>query len=621
MKEVLLNWLPPAMENMPSPGLSALKGFLSQHGYNVKIKYWNLIFKRVNKEFFNISGGEDDDFLDFAPFFSYLAIHNNDMDLGEQIKYMILLKKPSLSNRPQGYIEKVFLKNYESINSLIDEEIDKLDIGKYLYVGFTTKFNQWIIANIIIERILKVHPETIIIAGGCGTANEAQSLMKNFPHYQYVSWGEGEHSLLKLTEFISQSNPYEISIESIPNIVYRRDSDIKISTKPNVYINLDEASYDYSDYFEQLKQHRIHTDIYLPVERARGCSWKKCRFCFLNNGYKFRVKSIGPLINEIKESAKKYGVFNFFFMDNDVIADNLEDFEEILNQLIDYRSENNRFTISLGEIVTKGLTSKIIRKITLAGFKAIQIGYESTSANLLKKIDKKNSFASNLMCVKWGRHYGLSFKGVNVMRNMLDETASDVKEAIRNLHLLRFLITKDFFEHRTSHLAINSTSKYFEMLKPEERDKYYSILMGFLPQNYVNNDDKYYLFFDFASQNFNILWEVFEAVDKHYLTNKYSYTLIHDRSSIYYTESYNSYPTKELEFEEDSIHWRILKECNDQVMPFDKVFSAIVRTTEVSSEQVLEAIDELVEEGIFYCDEEKRELVSIINTNLATSSL
>lgn len=44
MKTILINWLPPSLVNIASPSASVLKGFLQQEGYEVHVKYWNLIF-------------------------------------------------------------------------------------------------------------------------------------------------------------------------------------------------------------------------------------------------------------------------------------------------------------------------------------------------------------------------------------------------------------------------------------------------------------------------------------------------------------------------------------------------------------------------------------------------
>lgn len=53
MKNILLNWLPPSMENGPSPSLSVLKSFLEKNGYRVRIIYWNLKMNSLLRDFFN----------------------------------------------------------------------------------------------------------------------------------------------------------------------------------------------------------------------------------------------------------------------------------------------------------------------------------------------------------------------------------------------------------------------------------------------------------------------------------------------------------------------------------------------------------------------------------------
>ena len=43
MAKILLNWLPPSMENMPSPAHSVLKNTLEGLGYDVYIEYWKIL--------------------------------------------------------------------------------------------------------------------------------------------------------------------------------------------------------------------------------------------------------------------------------------------------------------------------------------------------------------------------------------------------------------------------------------------------------------------------------------------------------------------------------------------------------------------------------------------------
>lgn len=553
----------------------------------------------------------------FFPFLAYLAIHYKDDVLKERIKYSILSLKPSLINESADYIDHYLLNSYERINWLIDTELKQMPLDDYLYIGFSTQFNQWIIANIIIDRIRKIKPDTIFIAGGCGTQKEARALLRNFTHYQYVSWGEGEYSLLQLTRFLDPTSSGSLPLEKIPHIVYLQGQDIVTSDNPNVYVDLDQSLYDYTDYFEQLKSYPENVKPRLPVEKGRGCHWRRCRFCFSNAGYKFRAKTPEVIIHEMDMALKKYPIQQFIFVDNDIIANDIEGFNKFLDLLIELRANHRPFQIVMAEVITKNITSFIIEKMMIAGLKKIQIGYESPSDRLLAKINKKNTFASNLLCIKWGLYYGIKFGGVNVIRNLLEETDEDIKEGIGNLYFLRFFLSKESFFHRMSFLAVATNSRYFHRLKPIELESYESELYSFLPSGYVREEDKYTLIVDSINPGYNELWNVFTAVQTHYLQNIYTYKLMCTRGLIYYREFYNSQDTKELEFDGfSSIHWRVLEACNHKVRSLGELEKEIAAERLSEEESLAEVVDSLKEEGILYCNQDRSEIVSIINTDM-----
>lgn len=130
-------------------------------------------------------------------------------------------------------------------------------------------------------------------------------------------------------------------------------------------------------------------DISLPFEGSRSCHWKKCHFCYLNTGYKFRTKTPSSLCAEIEAAIKKYNSYCIFFVDNDIVVNDFNRFDELLDDLISIRQKYPQFTIESAEIITKNFSAPYIKKMALAGFKSVQIGYESPSNNLLAKIDKK----------------------------------------------------------------------------------------------------------------------------------------------------------------------------------------------------------------------------------------
>lgn len=618
MKKILLNWLPPAMVNFASPAMSVLKGYLRKNGYQVDVKYWNIALNNKIEEFFNFQKmGQDVDIYKFLPVLTYLSVENDDRKLQERLRYTILMLKPQLNSKPKNFIDDYIHRYHREINELIDNQIDSCDIEDYLYIGFSTQFSQWIFADIIIRRILRKHPKVILISGGSGTEKQAQAMLRNFPYYSYAFWGESEHSLLQLTRYLDESDNEPLALADIPNVAYLKDSTVQSNRIPNVYIKLEDLEYDFQDFVEQYRQSKSNISPSLPLEKVRGCHWRKCHFCYLNSGYKFRVKSSDRIIQEIVDHVARYRINNFSFVDNDIIGRDMTEFNLFLDRLIQLRSDNQVINIDMAEVVTKDITAKVIEKMSLAGFKYIQMGYESPSGKLLNKIDKKNTFASNLLCVKWCLHYGIILAGVNVIRNLFEETDEDVKEAIRNLHFLRFYLKKGVFYHNMSLLSIAENSRYYQSLQPKQLEHYSSDLWQSLPQGYIREEDKFVLVTDYTLSVYNRLWDVFESVEEYYLKNRYTYSLMQNDGIVYYREFYNSHLVKELEFERiSSVHWYVMEQCNHKVCSIDELRSLARIQTLCMEESLENAIDELSSEGLLYCNDDRSQLVTVINTDL-----
>jgi len=95
----------------------------------------------------------------------------------------------------------------------------------------------------------------------------------------------------------------------------------------------------------------------------------------------------------------------------------------------------------------------------------IQIGFESASNSLLKKIDKKNSFATNLNTIKHCYEVGVFVGGANILFNLPKETEEDIYEAIENFRFFRFIMNREtVFTLRPVILKINSTSRYYKAI-------------------------------------------------------------------------------------------------------------------------------------------------------------
>lgn len=106
MAKILLNWLPPSMESMPSPAHSVLKQTLEGLGHNVNIEYWNIKLCPILESFLNL-GNEiyKRELVKFIPFYAYLGIEYKQNALLNPLIDNILYLKPQLQGSSAKYIK------------------------------------------------------------------------------------------------------------------------------------------------------------------------------------------------------------------------------------------------------------------------------------------------------------------------------------------------------------------------------------------------------------------------------------------------------------------------------------------------------------------------------------
>lgn len=619
-KKILFGWLPPAMENSPAPSLSVLKPVLNQLNYDVTIKYWNIALNPLIKSFFNLEDAiYETELHKLMPFLLNSAIKEKDSEVINKIKYYIYSQKPQLHHKGNEYMDSYLRSFNDKLEEWIDNEIKHTKFDDYLLIGFSAHFYQWLVANLFIEKIKSAFPNTTILIGGFGTKEEATTFLQNFPNVNYASWGEGEYALQQLVLYLDKEN---IPISSIPNTAYRIDTEIKTNPIRNTYRELNQLSMDFSDYFNTVENHIIDQNIVLPIEGGRGCSWKRCKFCFLNSGYKYRTKSNKHILAEIKKQTSKHNINRIMFLDNDIIGADINNFLNLLDLLIEYRKENNDFSILLAEIVTKNIPFNVIKKMALAGFESVQIGYESPSNKLLAKIHKKNTFASNLFFIKWANELGIHINGANVLRNLLEETVEDIKESIDNIYFMRFYLQKRLVYHSYSHLSVAKSSPYYKTLqKTHQLEEWQeSNLSQFTSSKYIPAEDKFILFFDFVKSDYNHLWDVFQKIEQHYINNMYDYQFVLDNSTIYYREFYNNSLIKEIEFDTKDIYWLVLQICNMEILSINQLSGRLNNYTFKDGETLSEVVSSLQKEGLLYCNSERTEILTIVETQKAISA-
>jgi radical SAM superfamily enzyme YgiQ (UPF0313 family) len=608
---ILLNCFPPSTPGTPSPALSILKSFLVSNGYHVDVKYWNILLADIQQQFLNNKPNFDVDIDGLLLFINYILVHSNEQPDFSDLKYHLLSVYPKWNNLRKDYVSSKMRQYASDLEKIIMREINSMNLDKYALFGISTKFHQWICGGIVANKIKEAFPGLKIVIGGMGTSDEAMALMKNFDYYDYAIWGEGEYPLFQLCQSIENTS----SAINIPYLIYRDEANVPQISSPSkkkIFFDMNSKIIpDYSDYFEQ--NNMQISKIALPIEGSRGCHWNKCNFCYLNDGYKHRAKTTSLILDEVELLINKYNVRSFFQVDNDIIGKDLKEFGKYLDGLISIKSRYNDFEILSAEVITKGINSSIIKKMAIAGFKNIQIGYESSSNKLLMKINKKNTFASNLLFIKWARLFSLPLSGANIIMGLLEETAEDVMEAIDNLDYLRFALHKNIFQHNYALLHISTSSPYFQTIeKQNDLDKWDKTPpIGLLPYNYVDTKSSYILFY-YYQKNQKCLWDYFKIVEGFYLSSNFHYKIFQNANDVHYCEYYKGLLINELIFENDSLHWKILNLCNHQVLSLEQLKAGMLQEKQ---DDIILAIESLRNEKLLYTNYDLSEIVSVINSD------
>jgi radical SAM superfamily enzyme YgiQ (UPF0313 family) len=581
--------------------------------------YWNILLHHLENEFTwnkcqNVQGAST---LIYA---AYLSVQTKNNSLYNEVKAALQTILPVMLNE-KGFFDEHIEKYSLKLEQFIDSYLDSIDYENILYFGFSVKDSQWILASVIAEKIKEREAKAIIVIIEICTSEKSKALLKNFMQFDVAFWGEHETQLLKLIHFLL--NSYDFSKFNIAKSHYRENGIIKESSiKKTLAFDLSEKEVysDFSDFFYYRNLSEISAQVdYLCIESGRGCHWNRCRFCYLNRGYKYRQKSVKKLYQEIKYLISTHKISRFALVGNDIIGKDMNRFDSLLNELIKIKNEYNDFAIYSAEVISTDLSHSAIIKMKEAGFVNIQIGFESVNNSLLKKIDKKNTFASNLNAIKHCVSVGINVGGANVLYNLLEETEDDIYESIENLRFFRFIMgeEKGFILHPIP-LKVNSTSRYHKDISEKKQE--YTSKINLYHKAFTNlfDEETRWYFFEFSLNLKNPKWGYFTDMQYHYTKNNYEYKFIYEDDKIIYQEFINKELIEDIEFYKNELYIYILNYCYDKAISIHELNTLLSENNgdRYSIDILKEKIDTLFYQGFLYRTPCYNEIVSIVNINL-----
>lgn len=618
-EKLILNWLPPANINSPAISLSILKTYMQENKVETKVIYWNELFNRELKKYFGIKS--ENDSAKLLPFIGILNNIKNNTDNTKRILTALQAIKPDYKFQYSGDYTLDFNTLQQRLIAIINKALQQFDFEKVKLIGFSIKFNQWIPAIVIAKIIKQNHPDVKIVIGGFGQKKAAKQMLEYSNFFDFAIWGEGEDPLLQLFNKIERS---EDDFDKVPGLVYRLNSDIIISQQKRNYTNINNYTPCFNDFFDlSIIKNTLNTDgpnnIVCLINSIRGCKWNRCKFCVLNEGYKYRETDIDVVVRQIEEYIKKYHVYKFEFVDNDIIGKERNRFIKLSEELIKLSSNLGKKIEIYSEVLPTKMNSELIKTMKLAGFEKVQIGFEALTDNLLKRMDKEIGFADSILFIKFAIKYGITVSGTNVLMGIPSELEEDVHESINNLHFLRFFMGPNVngIKLNNSQIGIYNGSRFFKELDKTELEKWNSnIIYDIIPKDSFDNDR--FANFGFVNKlypNF-VEWEKFISLNSIYEKSNCSYRLIDNDSIIYYYEYYNGELVKSITFDEP-IYWDCLKFTNNQVQDFKSLYDHLeTKYDSISPSKVKDILYALKNDFLIYFNSDQSQIVSIIDTNL-----
>jgi ribosomal peptide maturation radical SAM protein 1 len=312
--------------------------------------------------------------------------------------------------------------------------------SNYDLVGFSISFSQLTSSLYLIWKIRALHPHCRVVVGGSNCSGElGRSLLAHVPEIDFVVSGEGELPLLGLIRGLRRRS---LEGETERGGLLWRDSrgEIRGGGIQQLSDLRELPTPDYGHYFKDLGQQSAMGNLVpaLPVETSRGCWWHRartgtrgraCRFCNLNLQWKgYRRKGPGQVAKEMETLASRHRSLRFFFVDNILNPPTTEGMFQRIAAL------GRSFEIFTE--VRASVTRRQLLAMRRAGVTQVQIGVESLSSRLLKKLNKGTTVIQNIEVMKHCEELGIQHHS-NLILGFPGSDGDDVAETLQNLAFVR----------------------------------------------------------------------------------------------------------------------------------------------------------------------------------------
>ncbi|MFA6548458.1 MAG: radical SAM protein [Candidatus Margulisiibacteriota bacterium] len=295
--------------------------------------------------------------------------------------------------KKDGYdVDVLNLNHYPGpVDSIIKSVLSRKQYDHVLTGGISTFLNQ---IKAVVTAVRKINPDINIIVGG-GVVSSEPELIYDYLKPTYGIIGEGEKTVSELIACLAKKEP----VHNVQGLIYRDPHGICIKTSPRLPIaNIDLIPYPDFDAFEFDKylDHMHPSDQYsydlfdqpraYPIICSRSCPYL-CTFCFHPLGNKYRQRSLGSIMAELRQNVPRYKI--------NIVGIYDELFSNDRKRLLEFCDEMQAFTKTLPwdcrwgcQMRVDRVDDELLARMKASGCYTISYGFESYSLSVLKSMKK-----------------------------------------------------------------------------------------------------------------------------------------------------------------------------------------------------------------------------------------
>jgi len=422
---VLIN-MPFYTVHAPNLEIGLLKSLLNQSSVETAVKYYNLLYLEETGDY-----GSYMEIVDSPVEVLYSDwLVSDELVLGKRFagsEYLEYAKRNGLSDN----LSKLHPQMRESLVKFIRQVIESDDLLTYKLLVFSAKYMN-LLSSLYLAKLAKdSNPNLRILVFGelVSGMERATKLMELFPFIDLICY-EANYRLLR-EQVLSLLTGHSFFVADGCVLAQKRNSSrAELSTIRMQDIPLDQLPVpDYDDYFEIADSESY--EFLLPFETSRGCWWGKCTFCSAKSLQRnHEVKSPGRIVDEMLILSRKYKVLRFDVTDICLPPDVIKPLCERLSSL---DCDFDIFWEARADLCKDDLIA-----LFGAGVRTLQVGIESFSSKLLRKIGKGTDQLGNVYFLKSAIEAGIDIVW-NLMYGFPEETEEDYEQTISVMqHIVHF---------------------------------------------------------------------------------------------------------------------------------------------------------------------------------------